>query len=200
MRLIIMKKSVKKVVIAVVSALAVFTVIGTSVAAANNFGKEKLNAVVESVAEDKKSVDLTITKNDDSSFVDSTDDMYIFSTHGYEENLPYYIGYSFEDNGTVKATVHFEDEEINGTTFKIYEDNACICHVDEVIYTAEEFEKLREIPEDEFWSDGLNILQKAEKAYGELAENQQASMINGDIVIVTWEYVPFSYDITVSLN
>ena len=195
-----MKKSVKKVVIAVVSALAVFTVIGTSVAAANNFGKEKLNAVVESVAEDKKSVDLTITKNDGSSFLDSTDDMYIFSTHGYEENLPYYIGYSFEDNGTVKATVHFEDEEINGTTFKIYEDNACICHVDEVIYTAEEFEKLREIPEDEFWSDGLNILQKAEKAYGELAENQQASMINGDIVIVTWEYVPFSYDITVSLN
>ena len=195
-----MKKSVKKVVIAVVSALAVFTVIGTSVAAANNFGKEKLNAVVESVAEDKKSVDLTITKNDGGSFVDGTDDMYIFSTHGYEENLPYYIGYSFEDNGTVKATVHFEDEEINGTTFKIYEDNACICHVDEVIYTAEEFEKLREIPEDEFWSDGLNILQKAEKAYGELAENQQASMINGDIVIVTWEYVPFSYDITVSLN
>ena len=195
-----MKKSVKKAVIAVVSALAVFTVIGTSVAAANNFGKEKLNAVVESVAEDKKSVDLTITKNDGGSFVDSTDDMYIFSTHGYEENLPYYIGYSFEDNGTVKATVHFEDEEINGTTFKIYEDNACICHVDEVIYTAEEFEKLREIPEDEFWSDGLNILQKAEKAYGELAENQQASMINGDIVIVTWEYVPFSYDITVSLN
>ena len=195
-----MKKSVKKVVIAVVSALAVFTVIGTSVAAANNFGKEKLNAVIESVAEDKKSVDLTITKNDGGSFVDSTDDMYIFSTHGYEENLPYYIGYSFEDNGTVKATVHFEDEEINGTTFKIYEDNACICHVDEVIYTAEEFEKLREIPEDEFWSDGLNILQKAEKAYGELAENQQASMINGDIVIVTWEYVPFSYDITVSLN
>ena len=195
-----MKKSVKKVVIAVVSALAVFTVIGTSVAAANNFGKEKLNAVVESVAEDKKSVDLTITKNDGSSFLDSTDDMYIFSTHGYEENLPYYIGYSFEDNGTVKATVHFEDEEINGTTFKIYEDNACICHVDEVIYTAEEFEKLREIPEDEFWSDGLNILQKAEKAYSELAENQQASMINGDIVIVTWEYVPFSYDITVSLN
>lgn len=195
-----MKKSVKKVVIAVVSALAVFTVIGTSVAAANNFGKEKLNAVVESVAEDKKSVDLTITKNDGGSFVDSTDDMYIFSTHGYEENLPYYIGYSFEDNDTVKATVHFEDEEINGTTFKIYEDNACICHVDEVIYTAEEFEKLREIPEDEFWSDGLNILQKAEKAYGELAENQQASMINGDIVIVTWEYVPFSYDITVSLN
>ena len=195
-----MKKSVKKVVIAVVSALAVFTVIGTSVAAANNFGKEKLNAVVESVAEDKKSVDLTITKNDGGSFVDSTDDMYILSTHGYEENLPYYIGYSFEDNGTVKATVHFEDEEINGTTFKIYEDNACICHVDEVIYTAEEFEKLREIPEDEFWSDGLNILQKAEKAYGELAENQQASMINGDIVIVTWEYVPFSYDITVSLN
>ena len=195
-----MKKSVKKVVIAVVSALAVFTVIGTSVAAANNFGKEKLNAVVESVAEDKKSVDLTITKNDSGSFVDSTDDMYIFSTHGYEENLPYYIGYSFEDNGTVKATVHFEDEEINGTTFKIYEDNACICHVDEVIYTAEEFEKLREIPEDEFWSDGLNILQKAEKAYSELAENQQASMINGDIVIVTWEYVPFSYDITVSLN
>ncbi len=195
-----MKKSVKKVVIAVVSALAVFTVIGTSVAAANNFGKEKLNAVVESVAEDKKSVDLTITKNDGSSFLDSTDDMYIFSTHGYEENLPYYIGYSFEDNGTVKATVHFEDEEINGTTFKIYEDNACICHVDEVIYTAEEFEKLREIPEDEFWSDGLNILQKAEKAYGELAENQQASMINGDIVIVTWEYVPFSYDITVHLD
>ena len=195
-----MKKSVKKVVIAVVSALAVFTVIGTSVAAANNFGKEKLNAVIESVAEDKKSVDLTITKNDGGSFVDSTDDMYIFSTHGYEENLPYYIGYSFEDNGTVKATVHFEDEEINGTTFKIYEDNACICHVDEVIYTAEEFEKLREIPEDEFWSDGLNILQKAEKAYGELAQNQQASMINGDIVIVTWEYVPFSYDITVSLN
>ena len=195
-----MKKSVKKVVIAVVSALAVFTVIGTSVAAANNFGKEKLNAVVESVAEDKKSVDLTITKNDGGSFVDSTDDMYIFSTHGYEENLAYYIGYSFEDNGTVKATVHFEDEEINGTTFKIYEDNACICHVDEVIYTAEEFEKLREIPEDEFWSDGLNILQKAEKAYGELAQNQQASMINGDIVIVTWEYVPFSYDITVSLN
>ena len=195
-----MKKSVKKVVIAVVSALAVFTVIGTSVAAANNFGKEKLNAVVESVAEDKKSVDLTITKNDGGSFVDSTDDMYIFSTHGYEENLPYYIGYSFEDNGTVKATVHFEDEEINGTTFKIYEDNACICHVDEVIYTAEEFEKLREIPEDEFWSDGLNILQKAEKAYGELAENQQASMINGDIVIVTWEYVPFSYDITVHLD
>jgi len=195
-----MKKSVKKVVIAVVSALAVFTVIGTSVAAANNFGKEKLNAVVESVAEDKKSVDLTITKNDGGSFVDGTDDMYILSTHGYEENLPYYIGYSFEDNGTVKATVHFEDEEINGTTFKIYEDNACICHVDEVIYTAEEFEKLREIPEDEFWSDGLNILQKAEKAYGELAENQQASMINGDIVIVTWEYVPFSYDITVSLN
>ena len=195
-----MKKSVKKVVIAVVSALAVFTVIGTSVAAANNFGKEKLNAVVESVAEDKKSVDLTITKNDGGSFVDGTDDMYIFSTHGYEENLAYYIGYSFEDNGTVKATVHFEDEEINGTTFKIYEDNACICHVDEVIYTAEEFEKLREIPEDEFWSDGLNILQKAEKAYGELAENQQASMINGDIVIVTWEYVPFSYDITVSLN
>ena len=195
-----MKKSVKKVVIAVVSALAVFTVIGTSVAAANNFGKEKLNAVVESVAEDKKSVDLTITKNDGGSFVDSTDDMYIFSTHDYEENLPYYIGYSFEDKGTVKATVHFEDEEINGTTFKIYEDNACICHVDEVIYTAEEFEKLREIPEDEFWSDGLNILQKAEKAYGELAENQQASMINGDIVIVTWEYVPFSYDITVSLN
>ena len=195
-----MKKSVKKVVIAVVSALAVFTVIGTSVAAANNFGKEKLNAVVESVAEDKKSVDLTITKNDGGSFVDSTDDMYILSTHGYEENLPYYIGYSFEDNGTVKATVHFEDEEINGTTFKIYEDNACICHVDEVIYTAEEFEKLREIPEDEFWSDGLNILQKAEKAYGELAQNQQASMINGDIVIVTWEYVPFSYDITVSLN
>ena len=195
-----MKKSVKKVVIAVVSALAVFTVIGTSVAAANNFGKEKLNAVVESVAEDKKSVDLTITKNDGGSFVDGTDDMYIFSTHGYEENLPYYIGYSFEDNDTVKATVHFEDEEINGTTFKIYEDNACICHVDEVIYTAEEFEKLREIPEDEFWSDGLNILQKAEKAYGELAENQQASMINGDIVIVTWEYVPFSYDITVSLN
>ena len=195
-----MKKSVKKVVIAVVSALAVFTVIGTSVAAANNFGKEKLNAVVESVSEDKKSVDLTITKNDGGSFVDSTDDMYIFSTHGYEKNLPYYIGYSFEDNGTVKATVHFEDEEINGTTFKIYEDNACICHVDEVIYTAEEFEKLREIPEDEFWSDGLNILQKAEKAYGELAENQQASMINGDIVIVTWEYVPFSYDITVSLN
>ena len=195
-----MKKSVKKAVIAVVSALAVFTVIGTSVAAANNFGKEKLNAVVESVSEDKKSVDLTITKNDGGSFVDSTDDMYIFSTHGYEENLPYYIGYSFEDNGTVKATVHFEDEEINGTTFKIYEDNACICHVDEVIYTAEEFEKLREIPEDEFWSDGLNILQKAEKAYGELAQNQQASMINGDIVIVTWEYVPFSYDITVSLN
>ena len=195
-----MKKSVKKVVIAVVSALAVFTVIGTSVAAANNFGKEKLNAVVESVAEDKKSVDLTITKNDGGSFVDSTDDMYILSTHGYEENLPYYIGYSFEDNGTVKATVHFEDEEINGTTFKIYEDNACICHVDEVIYTAEEFEKLREIPEDEFWSDGLNILQKAEKAYGELAENQQASMINGDIVIVTWEYVPFSYDITVNLS
>ena len=195
-----MKKSVKKVVIAVVSALAVFTVIGTSVAAANNFGKEKLNAVVESVAEDKKSVDLTITKNDGSSFLDSTDDMYIFSTHGYEENLPYYIGYSFEDNGTVKATVHFEDEEINGTTFKIYEDNACICHVDEVIYTAEEFEKLREIPEDEFWSDGLNILQKAEKAYSELAENQQASMINGDIVIVTWEYVPFSYDITVNLD
>ena len=195
-----MKKSVKKVVIAVVSALAVFTVIGTSVAAANNFGKEKLNAVVESVAEDKKSVDLTITKNDGGSFVDGTDDMYILSTHGYEENLPYYIGYSFEDNGTVKATVHFEDEEINGTTFKIYEDNACICHVDEVIYTAEEFEKLREIPEDEFWSDGLNILQKAEKAYSELAENQQASMINGDIVIVTWEYVPFSYDITVSLN
>ena len=195
-----MKKSVKKVVIAVVSALAVFTVIGTSAAAANNFGKEKLNAVVESVAEDKKSVDLTITKNDGGSFVDSTDDMYIFSTHGYEENLPYYIGYSFEDNGTVKATVHFEDEEINGTTFKIYEDNACICHVDEVIYTAEEFEKLREIPEDEFWSDGLNILQKAEKAYGELAENQQASMINGDIVIVTWEYVPFSYDITVNLS
>ena len=195
-----MKKSVKKVVIAVVSALAVFTVIGTSVAAANNFGKEKLNAVVESVAEDKKSVDLTITKNDGGSFVDGTDDMYILSTHGYEENLPYYIGYSFEDNGTVKATVHFEDEEINGTTFKIYEDNACICHVDEVIYTAEEFEKLREIPEDEFWSDGLNILQKAEKAYGELAQNQQASMINGDIVIVTWEYVPFSYDITVSLN
>ena len=195
-----MKKSVKKVVIAVVSALAVFTVIGTSVAAANNFGKEKLNAVVESVAEDKKSVDLTITKNDGGSFVDGTDDMYIFSTHGYEENLAYYIGYSFEDNGTVKATVHFEDEEINGTTFKIYEDNACICHVDEVIYTAEEFEKLREIPEDEFWSDGLNILQKAEKAYGELAQNQQASMINGDIVIVTWEYVPFSYDITVSLN
>ncbi len=69
-----------------------------------------------------------------------------------------------------------------------------------MIYTAEEFEKLREIPEDEFWSDGLNILQKAEKAYSELAENQQASMINGDIVIVTWEYVPFSYDITVSLN
>lgn len=195
-----MKKSVKKVVIAVVSALAVFTVIGTSVAAANNFGKEKLNAVVESVAEDKKSVDLTITKNDGGSFVDSTDDMYIFSTHGYEENLPYYIGYSFEDNGTVKATVHFEDEEINGTTFKIYEDNACICHVDEVIYTAEEFEKLREIPEDEFWSDGLNILQKAEKDYGELAQNQQASMINGDIVIVTWEYVPFSYDITVNLG
>ena len=195
-----MKKSVKKVVIAVVSALAVFTVIGTSVAAANNFGKEKLNAVVESVAEDKKSVDLTITKNDGGSFVDSTDDMYIFSTHGYEENLPYYIGYSFEGNGTVKATVHFEDEEINGTTFNIYEDNACICHVDEVIYTAEEFEKLREIPEDEFWSDGLNILQKAEKAYGELAENQQASMINGDIVIVTWEYVPFSYDITVNLS
>ena len=195
-----MKKSVKKVVIAVVSALAVFTVIGTSVAAANNFGKEKLNAVVESVAEDKKSVDLTITKNDGGSFVDGTDDMYILSTHGYEENLPYYIGYSFEDNDTVKATVHFEDEEINGTTFKIYEDNACICHVDEVIYTAEEFEKLREIPEDEFWSDGLNILQKAEKAYGELAQNQQASMINGDIVIVTWEYVPFSYDITVSLN
>ena len=195
-----MKKSVKKVVIAVVSALAVFTVIGTSVAAANNFGKEKLNAVIESVAEDKKSVDLTITKNDGGSFVDSTDDMYIFSTHGYEENLPYYIGYSFEDNGTVKATVHFEDEEINGTTFKIYEDNACICHVDEVIYTAEEFEKLREIPEDEFWSDGLNILQKAEKAYGELAENQQASMINGDIVIVTWEYVPLSYDITVNLS
>ena len=195
-----MKKSVKKVVIAVVSALAVFTVIGTSAAAANNFGKEKLNAVVESVSEDKKSVDLTITKNDGGSFVDGTDDMYIFSTHGYEENLAYYIGYSFEDNGTVKATVHFEDEEINGTTFKIYEDNACICHVDEVIYTAEEFEKLREIPEDEFWSDGLNILQKAEKAYGELAQNQQASMINGDIVIVTWEYVPFSYDITVSLN
>ena len=195
-----MKKSVKKAVIAVVSALAVFTVIGTSVAAANNFGKEKLNAVVESVAEDKKSVDLTITKNDGGSFVDSTDDMYIFSTHGYEKNLPYYIGYSFEDNGTVKATVHFEDEEINGTTFKIYEDNACICHVDEVIYTAEEFEKLREIPEDKFWSDGLNILQKAEKAYGELAENQQASMINGDIVIVTWEYVPFSYDITVNLD
>ena len=195
-----MKKSVKKVVIAVVSALAVFTVIGTSVAAANNFGKEKLNAVVESVAEDKKSVDLTITKNDGGSFVDSTDDMYIFSTHGYEENLPYYIGYSFEGNGTVKATVHFEDEEIKGTTFKIYEDNACIRHVDEVIYTAEEFEKLREIPEDEFWSDGLNILQKAEKAYGELAENQQASMINGDIVIVTWEYVPFSYDITVNLS
>ena len=105
-----MKKSVKKAVIAVVSALAVFTVIGTSVAAANNFGKEKLNAVVESVAEDKKSVDLTITKNDGGSFVDSTDDMYILSTHGYEENLPYYIGYSFEDNGTVKATVHFEDE------------------------------------------------------------------------------------------
>ena len=195
-----MKKSVKKVVIAVVSALAVFTVIGTSVAAANNFGKEKLNAVVESVSEDKKSVDLTITKNDGGSFVDGTDDMYIFSTHGYEENLAYYIGYSFEDDGTVKATVHFEDEEINGTTFKIYEDNACICHVDEVIYTAEEFEKLREIPEDEFWSDGLNILQKAEKAYGELAENQQASMINGDIVIVTWEYVPFSYDITVNLG
>ena len=118
-----MKKSVKKVVIAVVSALAVFTVIGTSVAAANNFGKEKLNAIVESVAEDKKSVDLTITKNDGGSFVDGTDDMYIFSTHSYEENLPYYIGYSFEDNGTVKATVYFEDEEIKGTTFKIYEDN-----------------------------------------------------------------------------
>ena len=75
-----MKKSVKKVVIAVVSALAVFMVIGTSVAAANNFGKEKLNAVVESVAEDKKSVDLTITKNDGGSFVDGTDDMYIFGS------------------------------------------------------------------------------------------------------------------------
>lgn len=59
---------------------------------------------------------------------------------------------------------------------------------------------MREVPEDEFWSDGLNILQKAEKAYGNLAENQQANMINGDIVIVTWEYIPFSYDITVDLN
>ena len=84
--------------------------------------------------------------------------------------------------------------------FKVHEDTACICHVDEVIYTAEEFERLREVPEDEFWSDGLNILQKAEKAYGNLAENQQANMINGDIVIVTWEYIPFSYDITVDLN
>ena len=168
-----MKKSVKKVVIAVVSALAAVTVIGTSVAAANDFGKEKLNASV------------------------SRDDMYIFSN----SDCNYLIGYSFEDTDTVKAVIFFENEEdIPDKAFKVHEDTACICHVDEVIYTAEEFERLREVPEDEFWSDGLNILQKAEKAYGNLAENQQANMINGDIVIVTWEYIPFSYDITVDLN
>ena len=192
-----MKKSVKKVVIAVVSALAAVTVIGTSVAAANDFGKEKLNASVSRIAEDKKSVELTITKKDDSAFVDCTDDMYIFSN----SDCSYLIGYSFEDTDTVKAVIFFENEEdIPDKAFKIHEDTACICHVDEVIYTAEEFERLREVPEDEFWSDGLNILQKAEKAYGNLAENQQANMINGDIVIVTWEYIPFSYDITVDLN
>ena len=192
-----MKKSVKKVVIAVVSALAAVTVIGTSVAAANDFGKEKLNASVSRIAEDKKSVELNITKKDDSAFVDCTDDMYIFSN----SDCSYLIGYSFEDTDTVKAVIFFENEEdIPDKAFKIHEDTACICHVDEVIYTAEEFERLREVPEDEFWSDGLNILQKAEKAYGNLAENQQANMINGDIVIVTWEYIPFSYDITVDLN
>lgn len=192
-----MKKSVKKVVIAVVSALAAVTVIGTSVAAANDFGKEKLNASVSRIAEDKKSVELTITKKDDSAFVDCTDDMYIFSN----SDCNYLIGYSFEDTDTVKAVIFFENEEdIPDKAFKVHEDTACICHVDEVIYTAEEFERLREVPEDEFWSDGLNILQKAEKAYGNLAENQQANMINGDIVIVTWEYIPFSYDITVDLN
>ena len=69
-----------------------------------------------------------------------------------------------------------------------------------MIYTEEEFRRLRENPDDEFWADNLNILQKAEKAYGTLAENQQASMINGDIVIVTWEEVPFEYDLAINLK
>ena len=49
----------------------------------------------------------------------------------------------------MKAVIFFENEDdIPNTTFEVHEDTACICHVDEVIYTAEEFERLRKVPED----------------------------------------------------
>lgn len=196
-----MKKTVKTVILAAISTVAAATVIATSAATISNTEKSNLNVVIDNASGDthSASAELTITKKDGSEFVSDIKDTYIAIYSDF--TTPYAADYTFQDNSTITVNVTCDnEEELSDSILNISEKKACIFHVDKVIYTEEEFRRLRENPDDEFWADNLNILQKAEKAYGTLAENQQASMINGDIVIVTWEEVPFEYDLAINLK
>ena len=75
------------------------------------------------------------------------------------------------------------------------------------MYTSAEWKAHIADENDPFWNDGLSIWEKAEKEYGELAENQ-AAMLDfdradgsfGNVVIASREKIDLDYDLSVKLN
>ena len=195
---------------------------------------DTLNVDFEGVGGDEHNVvaTMTITKKDGTAFAEGTDkllyagdkvkydfeeDMNVTVSHPLIDqirNSDYcdtngFVDYMFEDDYTLKVTVTYSDDNRNliGETMHIKGDGLYLFTVDKVMYTSAEWQAHMADENDSFWSDGLTIWEKAEKEYGELAENQ-AAMLDfdhsdggfGNVVIASWEKIDLNYDLSVKLN
>lgn len=116
------------------------------------------------------------------------------------------VEYTLEDASTIRATVNYNDDEFNiiGQTLTVNDDKLNVYHIDQVIYTLDEWMNIfSDHKEDEdFWADGLDILGKAEKEYGKALSDDQHAVYapSGDIVIATAKEIQVDYTVSVKLN
>lgn len=116
------------------------------------------------------------------------------------------VEYVLEDANTIRAAVSYNDNEFNiiGQTLTVSDDKLNVYHVDQVIYTTDEWTRIfnDHQNDDDFWSDGLDILGKAEKEYGKALSGGQHAVYapGGDIVIATVKEIPVDYTVSVQLN
>ena len=158
-----------------------------------------------------------ITKKDNSSFVDSTDN-YIFLGTNAEMNVTQSaykmlklaldssrgwgsgVEYTFADEKTIRATVSYSDTAgcIKGERLTVTDKETSFYHVDEVIY-ADASDTFMGC--SEFMEKNKDLMEKKEAALGgdqfitEIIRDGHA-----ELVTVTSTTIPFEYDLGVKLN
>lgn len=195
---------------------------------------DTLNVDFEGVGGDEHNViaTMTVTKKDGTAFAEGTDKLLYAGDkvrYDFEEDMNVtvsrpliaqitnsdycdtngFVDYTFEDDYTLKVTVTYSDDDRNliGETMNIKADGLYLFTSDKVMYTSAEWQAHMADENDPFWNDGLSIWEKAEKEYGDLAENQ-AAMLDfdtsdggfGNVVIASWEKIDLNYDLSVKLN